>query len=141
MGVVHKVSSSWVGGMAFDHQVVNHTVRTDSVPPLGEDSGASPKRLLLAGLAGCSGVDVSSLLKKMRAEVRHMEMHTEADLGEEHPKRYTEIRLKYTFYGTGLKKDKIEKAVKTSMEKLCGVTAMLERNCPVKYTIEYVEED
>lgn len=136
----HKVQSVWNGGMAFKHQVVNHEVITDSTPPLGEDSGASPKRLLLAGLAGCSGIDVASLLKKMRVQYDNIEIESEADLGEELPQVYTEIRMLYKVYGKGIKKEKVEKAIRMSQEELCGVTAMLQKNCPVLYTIEYHED-
>ena len=124
--------------MAFDSQVGNHVIRTDSMPEMGDDSGASPKRLLLASLAGCTGIDVVSMLTKMRVDITGFEMEVEADLTEEHPKVYSEIRLIYRFFGTDLDRSKLEKAVKLSKTKYCGVSAMLEKNCPIVYTIEVV---
>lgn len=124
--------------MAFEHQVGNHIVRTDTVPDLGDDSGASPKKLLLAGLAGCTGIDVASILEKMRVTYDAYEMDIEATLTDEHPKVYDHIRLVYRFRGEGLeeKREKIEKAISLSKDKYCGVSAMLAKNCPIEWLLE-----
>ena len=136
----HEVKTVWKGNMAFDSQIDEHIVRTDSKPPLGESSGPSPKKLLLASLAGCTGIDVASLLDKMRVPITGLEIETEADLTDEHPKVYSEIRIIYRVFGKDLKKKKIEKAINLSKEKYCGVSAMLQANSPIKYVIEYVED-
>lgn len=135
---MHKVKTSWKNKMAFDSQIDTHVLRTDSSEPLGDDSGPSPKKLLLASLAGCTGVDVVSLLEKMRVPITGFEMDVEADLTDEHPKVYSEIRLIYRFFGEDLNTAKIEKAVKLSKDKYCGVSAMLQKNCPILSSIEYV---
>ena len=135
---MHKISSKWVKNMAFDNQIDRHTVRTDSSGPMDDDSGASPKKLLLAGLAGCTGIDVVSVLRKMRVPFTGFEMEVEADLTEEHPRVYSEIRLVYRLYGADLDRAKVEKAVQLSKDKYCGVSAMLGKNCPIVYRIEYV---
>ena len=67
-------------------------------------------------------------------------MDIEADLTDEHPKVYSEIRLIYRFYGSNLKRKKIEKAVDLPQEKYCGVSAMLRKNSPLNNSIEYVEQ-
>lgn len=139
--MTHEVKTTWKGNMAFDNDIDGHIVRIDAKPPLGDNSGPSPKKLLLASLAGCTGIDVVSLLDKMRAPVRALEIETAADLTEEHPKVYSEIRITYRFYGKDLKKSKIEKAVNLSKEKYCGVSAMLRASSEIKFVIEYVEED
>ena len=126
--------------MSFDSQVGNHTVRIDTTAPMGDDSGASPKGLVLAGLAGCTGMDVVSLLKKMRVSITDFEIVIDADLTEEHPKVFSEIRLVYRISGKELDKAKIEKAVALSQEKYCGVSAMLRKNSTINYTIEYQED-
>ena len=136
---MYRIKTKWVDKVAFDSQIDNHTVRTDAKGPMGDDSGPSPKKLLLAGLAGCTGIDVIPLLEKMRVPVEGFEMNIEADLTDEHPKVFSEIRLVYRFYGSDLNRDKIEKAVKLSKEKYCGVSAMLEKNSPITFSIEYVE--
>ena len=125
--------------MAFECQPGNHVVRMDTTPELGDDSGASPKQLLLAGLAGCTGMDVVSLLNKMRVPFTNFEMDIEADLTEEHPIVFSEIRLIYKFFGTDLDTAKVEKAVKLSQDKYCGVSAMLKKNSPIEYSIEYAD--
>lgn len=133
----YKVNTVWKEKMAFESQLGNHTVRMDTTPEMGDDSGANPKQLLLAGLAGCTGMDVVSLLNKMRVPFTNFEMGIEADLIEEHPIVFSEIRLKYVFWGDNLDKAKVKKAVKLSQDKYCGVSAMLKKNSPITYTIEY----
>jgi len=133
----YKVNTVWKEKMAFESQLGNHVVRMDTTPELGDDSGASPKQLLLAGLAGCTGMDVASLLKKMRVSFTNFEMDIEADLTEEHPIVFSEIRLKYIFWGDNLDKAKVEKAVNLSKDRYCGVSAMLKKNSPIEYSIEY----
>ena len=133
----YKVNTVWKEKMAFESQLGNHVVRMDTTPEMGDDSGASPKQMLLAGLAGCTGMDVVSLLNKMRVPFTNFEMDIEADLTEEHPIVFSEIRLIYKFYGTDLDTTKVEKAVKLSQDKYCGVSAMLKKNSPIEYSIEY----
>jgi putative redox protein len=137
---MHSIKVKWVNKMAFDSQVDNHTVRIDTGELLGDNSGPSPKKLLLSSLAGCTGMDVVSLLNKMRVTFTGFEMDIDADLTNEHPRVYSEIRLIYRFFGNNLNKEKMEKAVRLSQEKYCGVSAMLRKNSPVKYSIEYVEK-
>ncbi|MCZ6593754.1 MAG: OsmC family protein [Bacteroidetes bacterium] len=138
--MIHKVKTIWKDKMAFDSQIDNHTLRIDTAGPLGDDTGPSPKKLLLASLAGCTGMDVVSLLNKMRVPFTNLEMDIEADLTDEHPKVYSEIRLTYRIYGHQLNKEKVEKAVDLSKDKYCGVSAMLKNNSPIIYCIEYIEE-
>ncbi len=134
---MHTVKTSWVNKMAFDNQIDNHVLRTDAPKVMGDDSGPSPKKLLLASLAACTGIDVVSLLEKMKVPFEGLAMDVEADLTTEHPKVYSEIRLTYRFFGKDLNQNKIEKAIKLSQDKYCGVSAMLKKNCPIVYTIEY----
>lgn len=138
--MIHNINTKWVNNMAFDSQIDNHTLRIDSSGKYGDDTGPSPKKLLLASLAACTGMDVVSLLKKMRVPFTNFEMSIEADLTEEHPKVYSEIRLIYHIFGYQLNKDKVEKAINLSQEKYCGVSAMLRKNSPINYSIVYVEE-
>ncbi|MGB0918013.1 MAG: OsmC family protein [Flavobacteriales bacterium] len=133
----YKVNTVWKDKMAFDSQLGNHTVRMDTTPEMGDDSGPSPKQLVLAGLAGCTGMDVVSLLKKMRVEYDSFEIYIEADLTEEHPIVFSEIRMIYKVKGENINQAKVEKAISLSQDRYCGVSAMLKKNSPVNYTIEY----
>mgnify|MGYP006292759215 CR=1 FL=1 len=136
---MHKCTSVWKGDMVFDNIIDGHPVTIAERPDEGEIVAPSPKRLMLASLAGCTGLDVVSLLNKMRAPFEHLEMDVEADLSDDIPKVYTEIRLVYRFYGKQLKKNKIEKAVRMSQDVYCGVSAMMRKNCPIIWSIEYAE--
>jgi putative redox protein len=89
-----------------------------------ENKGLRPKALMLSSLAGCSGLDVVSLLKKMRAEVNDFKMVVHGELTEEHPKYYHKVVIEYHFYGNDLQEDKINKAVKLSVDQYCGVMEM-----------------
>ena len=133
----YQINTVWKEKMAFDSQLGNHTIRMDTTPEMGDDTGPSPKQLVLAGLAGCTGMDVASLLKKMRVEYDSFEIYTEADLTEEHPIVFSEIRLVYRFKGENINQEKVEKAVALSKERYCGVSAMLQKNSPIFYSIEY----
>ncbi|MGY0407867.1 MAG: OsmC family protein [Polaribacter sp.] len=97
--------------------------------------GFGPKALMLSSLAGCSGLDVVSLLKKMRAEVADFKIEVTGELTEEHPKFYHKVKVDYHFTGTDLQKDKIKKAVDLSVEKYCGVLEMFRQFATVKTEI------
>ena len=135
----HNIKTIWKNNMAFDSQIDNHNIRIDAGGNSGDDTGPSPKKLLLASLAGCTGMDVVSLLKKMRVNFLNFEIDIHADLTTEHPKVYSEIRIIYRLFGDHLDKNKVKKAIDLSQEKYCGVSAMLKKNSPIKYSIEYVE--
>lgn len=131
-----KVIGHWKDGFAFESNIDNHKVTTDATLEVGgNDIGPSPKKLLLAGLIGCTGIDVVSILKKMKIEPDALTIEAEADSSREHPKVYTSIRLTYTFTGKDLPLDKLEKAVSLSQEKYCGVAAMLKKTAPIEYEI------
>ena len=135
-----NISAKLKGNMAFEMDINGHTVITDApVEDGGNDFGPSPKALLLAGLIGCSGIDVMSITKKMKVELDDVNIDIEAEVREEDPKIYNYIKITYRFKGKNISYDKVEKAVKLSMEKYCGVSAMLEKAVPITYEV-VVEE-
>lgn len=134
----HQVKTIWKDNMAFESEIDSHKFITDAKQPLGNNSGPSPKKLLLSALAGCTGMDVVSLLKKMRVDFTDFEIDIEADLTDEHPKVYSHIKIIYKLYGTNIDKEKAKKAIELSQEKYCGVNAMLRKNSPIEYSIEYI---
>lgn len=134
----HEINCIWQGNMLFEADVLGHKVMIDAQKEFGgEDKGTSPKRLLLAGAAGCSGIDIASLIKKMRLEVEGLHIHVGGDLTEEMPTYYHTIKVTYTFTGNNLNKAKLERAVKLSWEKYCGVTAMLGKVAKMEYEVVY----
>ena len=133
---ITRLNGKLKGKMAFEMDINGHKLITDaSVENGGNDYGPRPKALLLAGLIGCTGVDVMMILNKMRVEVEDVNIDVEADAVEEDPKVYTSIKLTYRFKGKNLPLDKIQRAVELSQEKYCGVSAMLSKAAPITYEI------
>jgi len=135
----HKVTTLWNDNMQFDSDNPSgHHLTIDASPDDGgKGEGLRPKAMMLSALAGCSGLDVVSLLKKMRVELDAFKMVTEGFLTDEHPKYYHTVTVDYHFYGQDLPEDKIEKAVTLSVEKYCGVMAMFRKFANVKTAIHY----
>lgn len=134
-----EVSIKWKGNMAFETEVNGHKLVLDATPEVGgEDRGPRPKPLVMVALAGCTGMDVVSILKKMRVEIEGFEIKVEGNLSEEHPKTFTELKLIYEFKGKDLPMDKLKKAVEMSDEKYCGVSAFYKKAVPLSYEIRLV---
>lgn len=135
-----KVNIDWSGDMAFKAEVNGFTLNIDADEKVGgKNTGPRPKPLLLAGLGGCTSMDVISILGKMRVIPDEFRVEVEAEQTEEHPKYYNKIHLKYIFKGKDLPVDKLEKAVNLSQERYCGVSAMLGKSAEL--THEIVVED
>jgi len=123
-----SVKVNWLENMAFEAEVNGHKIILDAAEAVGgENRGPRPKPLMLVALAGCTGMDVVSILKKMRVEVEGFNVVVEGDLTEEHPKQFTQMRVIYEFKGKDLPMDKLEKAVNLSEERYCGVSAMYKK--------------
>ena len=127
---------TWNSGLAFTALQGGHSIALDApVASGGRDSGASPKALLLSGLGGCTGIDVVSILEKMRVPLEGFAVEASAELTDEHPKVFKSIHLRYVFKGRELPMDKLEKAVVLSMDRYCGVSAMLAKAAPISWEI------
>ncbi len=126
MGDTNHITTRWMGQMAFEStNPSGHTLKIDASPEDGgEGSGYRPKALMLSALAGCSGLDVASLIKKMKLEVEDFHIDTFGDLTDEHPKYYDKVRIQYHFHGPDLNEEKLKRAVELSVEKYCGVMEM-----------------
>ncbi|MCF7794255.1 MAG: OsmC family protein [Candidatus Cloacimonetes bacterium] len=126
----------WLGDMAFDAELNNHHFTIDADLSVGgKDQGPRPKGLLLSGLAGCTGMDVVSILKKMKVTNYKLELDVDADSTSEHPKIYSKIYLSYKFEGNDLPIDKIKRAVELSETRYCGVSAMLRKSAEIETKI------
>jgi len=116
----------WQEGLAFEAQLDGHTFYIDAAPESGgKNKGPKPKGLTLVSLAGCTGMDVISILKKMKVAVDYFEVKTDAVVSNEHPQKFESILVQFIFKGDDLPVDKIQKAVSLSEEKYCGVSATL----------------
>jgi putative redox protein len=131
---------TWQSNMAFEASVNGHQIIMDTdVSGGGQDQGPRPKILLLAGLGGCTGMDVVSILAKMKIVPEKFWMEISAEMTDEHPKVYNQITLVYYFKGKDLPMDKLEKAVYLSKEKYCGVSAMLSKTAEMIIEIKIVD--
>jgi len=129
MSTTNKVTTKWLGNMAFESDNPSgHTLKIDIAKEDGGDgSGYRPKALMLSSLAGCSGLDVAALIKKMKLEVNEFTIDTIANLTNEHPKFYDAVTVEYHFTGPNLHEKKLQRAVDLSIEKYCGVMEMFRK--------------
>lgn len=135
----HKVTTTWIENMQFEStNPSGDTIRIDAGPENGGDNkGLRPKALMLSALAGCSGLDIAHLIKKMRLEVDEFKMETEGLLTDTDPSTYHTVVLDYHFYGANLDESKLKRAVDLSIEKYCGVMNMFKEFAKVETNIHY----
>lgn len=136
-----KLKSIWIEKMRFTAEIDNHSVIMDAKPPIGEDTGVTPKQMLIAAICGCTGMDVVSLLKKYKQPLSKFEIEAEAFLTEgTHPIVYKEVQLVFKIEGD-LIKEKVLEAITLSQTKYCGVSAMLSKAFPINYTVQLNSEN
>ncbi len=126
---------NWSEGLQFvGSSESGHAVVLDGAPEVGgSDSASRPMELLLIALGGCTGMDVVSILRKMRVEWARFEILLEAERAEEHPKVFTKIHLTYRVWGDGIPEEKLKKAIDLSLERYCSVGAMLAKGAEISY--------
>lgn len=135
-----QIITKHTGGMAFDTVVDGHTLTIDADPDFGgNDTGPKPKPLLLLSLSGCTGMDVVSLMNKMRVEYADFQVTVDGELTDEHPKYYHKIHLTYSLKTTPQYHEKIKKAVTLSQERYCGVSYMLSKSSELTHEIDFQE--
>jgi len=128
---------TWIEDLTFEGNVNGHKIVLDAEKKVGgKDRGPTPKPLMITSLLGCTAMDVISILKKMRVDVKDFKVHAEAELTEEHPKHYTKIHLIYEFTGKDLPKEKLEKAVTLSQDRYCGVSYVYKKVIDLTYEIK-----
>ena len=131
------INVNWTGGMSFASEINGHKVVVDAKEEFGgEDKGPRPKALMMLALAGCTGMDVVSILKKMRVELDDFNVRIESELSEEHPKYYTKMHIVYEFKGNNLEMEKLTKAIELSQERYCGVSASYRKAMDLTYEIK-----
>lgn len=122
--------------LLFSIDLEGHQFLVDSTDEHGgKDRGPRPKSLVLSALAGCTGMDVAAILGKMKMPYDSFALEIDASTNDEHPIVYTTITIRYIFTGEELDTAKIEKAIKLSQEKYCGVSAMLGKTAEISYEI------
>lgn len=137
----HTVNMSWIGNLAFETEMDGHKLIIDANTDIGgDDKGPRPKKLMLTALAGCTGIDIAMILKKMKVEVADMNVTVEGELSEEHPQYYNKMHVIYEFWGNDLPLSKLERAVKLSEEQYCGVSALYKKAIEVTSEIKIYEK-
>ena len=126
--------------MSFETELDGHKLYIDASPEVGgNNKGPRPKAFMLLALAGCTGMDVVSMLKKMRVEFEALRIYVVAEETENHPKHYSSMKIVYEFKGKDLPMKKLERAVSLSEEEYCGVSAVYKKAIPVSTEIRVVE--
>ncbi len=128
-------------GMRFDAESGSgHHVTLDADEHGGgEDSGFRPMELLLVGLAGCTGMDVISILRKKRQDMTGYEVHVWGVRAEEHPMVFVEITVEHVLTGHQIQPEAVARAIELSKERYCGAGAMLGKVAHLTHTYRIVE--
>jgi putative redox protein len=131
---------NWKEGLSFEADVMGFKINMDADPEHGgKGKGPKPKPLMMVALAGCTGMDVVSLMEKMRVPFEDLRIHVTGDITEEHPKKFVKMKITYEIYGKGLDPKKIEKAVNLSQDKYCGVSASYKDSMEITHEIKITE--
>lgn len=128
-----KLKLDWMEKFRFKATDGTNSTVTDTAPPYGEGH-LTPKQLCLAAVEGCTGIDVISHLNKRKQLPKSFCVEADADLTETHPKVFTEVRLDFRVEGE-VQTALLVEAVELSQTKYCGVSAMMAKNCPIRYRI------
>jgi putative redox protein len=128
-----KTITYWKTGEAFESVFNNSRIEIDG------KAGFSPKALLLSGLASCSGIDLVEILEKMRIIFADLKIEVESEQTEGPPKVFKDIHINYILTTEEQNRAKIKKAIDLSLEKYCGVSAMLGKHSKILFTITIQE--
>ncbi|WII71181.1 OsmC family protein [Bdellovibrio sp. 22V] len=130
-----ECKTKWLGGLGFEAQIRQHSFVMDSRGENGKDQGPSPKEVLLASICVCSGMDVASILQKMRVDLISCEVNAQTDTTAGYPSIFEKVMLQYRIDGSDIKAEQALKAVRLSMTKYCGVSAMVVKASPMFYEV------
>lgn len=132
------ISATWLGGMNFEGE---NPVGAKVKMGLPKDSVVfSPMELLLVGLAGCTGMDVVSILEKKRQVVEEMTISVRGLRRDEHPRIYTQVEIGFTLVGSTLDAQAVEQAIQLSSEKYCSASATLRPQAEIRTTYKILTD-
>jgi putative redox protein len=130
------ITTRWLSDLAFEAEVDGHKVYMDSsMEHGGKNTGPRPKPLMMIALAGCTGMDVAAILKKMKVELEAFSVEVEGEITEDHPKRFEGMKVIYRVKGKNISRKSVEKAVNLSSTRYCGVSANYEKAFPITHEI------
>jgi putative redox protein len=130
------ITTRWLSDLAFESEVDGHKIYMDSTPEHGgKNTGPRPKPLMMVALAGCTGMDVAAILRKMNERIEEFTVEVEGDITEVHPKRFEAMKIIYRIKGKEINRKNVEKAVYLSTTKYCGVSANYSKAFPITHEI------
>lgn len=130
-----KSSVKWKEGMMFEGSAGPHVIPLDAQPPLGKNSGPTPKELLTIALAGCTSMDVVALMKKFKEPLSTFEVDVDATpVTQGHPSVFEKVEIVYRVTGE-VSSEKLLEAIHLSQSKYCSVSAMLSKAFPISYRV------
>jgi putative redox protein len=137
-----RAKLTYTNGLQFVGQADSgHAIVLDSDSGVGgQNSGLRPMELLAIGLGGCSGMDVASIFKKKKEKLSGLEINVEAKKAEDHPQKYTDMRIEFIVKGKNLSEEAVKKAIQLSMDKYCSVKATLEGTAAISFNYKIIEE-
>lgn len=127
-----KTTTKWIKDEEFESEHEGNRIKVDG----NKKNGHGPKALLLSGLAGCTGIDVIGILNKMKVDFSDFSIEVETEQTEEHPKVFKDIQIIYRLKTAAENLEKVKKAIDLSLDKYCGVSAMLKKNSAIGYTVQ-----
>jgi putative redox protein len=130
-----KTSTTWKHDHAFESKLEQNVFHIDG----NRKEGPNPKALLLSAIAACSGIDVVDILEKMRISFSDLTIDVETEQTDEHPRVFKDIWVTYKIKTREENEGKVKKAIELSLEKYCGVSAMLRKNSPINYKLELLK--
>jgi len=132
---------TWKGKMSFTGFAGSgFTLPLDAkVEEGGEGNGFKPLELFVVGLAGCTAMDVISILRKKQQEVSGFDVQVHAVRAKEHPKVFTDVEIVFLLTGKAVDPAAVERAIQLSSEKYCAAQAMLSKVVPIRTRYEISE--
>jgi putative redox protein len=129
-------------GMAFQADTGSgHSVALDAAADVGgTDCGPRPMEMLLVGLGGCTGMDVISILRKMRQDVSRYEIRLKGQRASDHPRVFTTISVEHVVHGHGLSAESVRRAVELSATRYCSAAAMLGKVARIEESYRMVDD-
>jgi putative redox protein len=135
----NTINSIYTGGMGFQTLIRGHEVNIDlDKDHGGNNKGTSPKILMLVSLAGCTGLDVVAILKKMKVQFSDLTINIHAHLTDTDPRIYDDVDINYAIRVAQKDQPKVERAVTLSQEKYCGVSEMFRAFSRLTHRIEFL---
>jgi len=142
MGEHIKTKVTWQEGMHFSGTADSgFNIKLDSKEEVGgAGKGFIPMELMALSMAGCTAMDVISILRKKRQDVTDFEVHVDAPRAEEHPRVFTSAVIEYVVTGHGVEEKAVRRAIELTAKSYCPAQAMLGKIMPIDLHYQIFEE-